>query len=298
MSHFNLVLVIPHPRMHGLKGYREIMETVQWGLQALGHEVSISENRFKPGVRNIVFGAQMLTLRELEQVWPDTIVYNLEQLRNLDPAALNPVFRQIAQKFQVWDYSAGNLAAWQQLGARLPVRHVPVGWAPVLQRIAQPPEQDIEVLIYGMPSEARNASFSAMGQQGISCLMLCGLYGPARDALIARAKIVLNASLYTRSDVFEIARVSYLLANRKCVLSLKRPGMFIEADIEQVVAWCEPDTLVQRCYDLLENDAARAALGEAGESAMRQRDIRPLLQKALRAELDAGAGPEAVRASP
>lgn len=281
MSNFNLVLVIPHPRMHGLKGYREIMETVQWGLQALGHQVSISENRFKTGVRNIVFGAQMLTPQELEQVWPETIVYNLEQLRNLDAAALNPVFRQIAQKFQIWDYSAANLATWQQLGARRPVVHVPVGWAPVLQRIAQPAEQDIEVLIYGLPSEARNASFSAMGQQGITCLMLCGLYGQARDALIARSKIVLNASLYTRSDVFEIARVSYLLANRKCVLSLKRPDMFIEADIQAVVAWCEPDTLVQRCYDLLENDAARAALGEAGESAMRQRDIRPLLQKAL-----------------
>ena len=43
-------------------------------------------------------------------------------------------------------------------------------------------------------------------------------YGGKRDALIARAKVVLNIHYYA-AQVFEIVRVSYLLANSKAVVT-------------------------------------------------------------------------------
>ena len=47
---------------------------------------------------------------------------------------------------------------------------------------------------------------------GANVIPVFGLYGPPRDALIARSKIILNMHLYD-AKVFEIVRVSYLLAN-------------------------------------------------------------------------------------
>ena len=62
MARFNLMLCMPNPRMHGLNGYREVMDTVAWGLQELGHEASQSVNRHDPSAVNIVFGAQVMSI--------------------------------------------------------------------------------------------------------------------------------------------------------------------------------------------------------------------------------------------
>jgi hypothetical protein len=44
------------------------------------------------------------------------------------------------------------------------------------------------------------------------------VYGQARDALVARARIQLNVHYY-EAKVFEVVRVSYLLANGRFVVS-------------------------------------------------------------------------------
>jgi hypothetical protein len=67
-----------------------------------------------------------------------------------------------------------------------------------------------------------------MRGRGLRVESAFGCYGEERDALIARARIVLNVHYY-ESKVFEVVRVSYLLANRKCVLSESGSDIDLEA---------------------------------------------------------------------
>ena len=59
MTHFHIVHFVPTERHHGLYGYNEVIETITWGLQQLGHVVTYAKNQFLPEARNIVFGHQM-----------------------------------------------------------------------------------------------------------------------------------------------------------------------------------------------------------------------------------------------
>jgi hypothetical protein len=33
---YHLAHIIPNPRMHGLNGYKDVIDTLQWGLDQLG----------------------------------------------------------------------------------------------------------------------------------------------------------------------------------------------------------------------------------------------------------------------
>ena len=267
--------------MHGLYGYREVIETLQWGLTALGHPTSVAENEFASGVTNIVVGFQMLTEATLDSLPADTIVYNFEQMAGLTADAVKPVYRAAARRLKVWEYSAQNLPAWAELHPDHPVVHVPVGWAPILARIRESPEPDIDVLFYGLPGKLRFAIFRQLAEASARCVFACGLYGAGRDSLIARAKLVLNINLYASSRIFEIVRVSYLLANAKTVVADLQPGTFVEPDLRDAVAFEPPEGVAARCLMLLEDDAARSELGKRGEAIMRKRDIRIILSHAL-----------------
>jgi hypothetical protein len=280
-TRFHIAHIIPHPRLHGLNGYREVIDTVHWGLTALGHEVSFAVNTFSRGAVNIVFGFQMLTEEALHELPPETVVYNFEQMVGLPTSALKKHYAIAAGRLNVWEYSEFNLAAWQKLNPSRPVRHVPVAWAPILGKIPEARVQDIEVLIYGLPGELRLRVFYELGGRGLNCLFACGFYGPARDELIARSKIVLNVNLYDHSRIFEIVRVSYLLANKKAVIADKDPTTLVESDIFSAVDFAPPERIADECLNLLENDAERKALEKRGFETISRRDIRSILRTAL-----------------
>lgn len=68
--------------------------------------------------------------------------------------------RAIAAHCHIWEYSEPQVQKWIQLGAAAHrIIHVPIGWSPTLQRIVKPQVQDIDVLIYGMPSALRAKVF-------------------------------------------------------------------------------------------------------------------------------------------
>lgn len=280
MAAFNLVHILDTGAMHGLQGYRELIETIQWGLVQLGINVSLTENVLHADCINIIFGAQVLSLRQIENLPPGSIVYNLEQMAGLDLSA-NPVARVIAERFQIWDYSESNLASWQRLNPALPVIRVPIGWSPILQRIAKPSVQDIDVLIYGKPGSLRLQIFNDLCQRGLKCMFVCGLYGQARDELVARSKLVLNINLYEHSRIFEIVRVSYLLANAKAVVADTQNGSYLEEGMDDAVAFAVPDKIVDTCIQLLDNDVLREELEMRGKAVIEKRNIVTILQTAL-----------------
>jgi hypothetical protein len=111
-------------------------------------------------------------------------------------------------------------------------------------------------------------------------------YGEERDALIARAKIVLNLH-YFDAQVFEIVRVSYLLANRKCVVSETGRDTALEGPLREGIAFAPYDSLAQTCVRLLQDEAARRRLAEAGFNCFRACPQVPMLERALAALPDA-----------
>lgn len=280
-TRFNIVHVVPDPRMHGLEGYREVIETLQWGLGSLGHDATISDNAFAAGRTNIVFGFQMLSEAELNAAPPDTIVYNFEQLAGLQVHALKPAYRVAATRLRIWDYSQHNLATWEQLRPAHRAVHVPVGWAPILARIPRDVAQDIDVLFYGVPGQRRLALYSHVCQTGARSVFACGLYGAARDSLIARSKLVLNIDLNDARRIFEVVRVSYLLANAKAVVAVAQPHTQVEPDLAEAVAFVPADRLAAKCVELLADEPARKKLEQRGEKAIRARGIGAILSRAL-----------------
>ncbi|MGH7180185.1 MAG: hypothetical protein ACREJC_22595 [Tepidisphaeraceae bacterium] len=275
----HLCHIVPDARHHGLLGYSEVIDTVRWGLTELGHEVTVRVNSIADEAINIAFGAQMLSAEQIDALPDSTIVYFLEQSAQIKPEHLRPACVAAARRLQIWDYSPANVATWNQLAPAKPPLVVPIGWAPILQRISKSTVQDIDVLHYGGPTNQRLHALAELCHDGVKVVWLCGLYGQARDDLIARSRIVLNIN--SGNGVFEIVRVSYLLANAKAVVSDLPGDCEIDDDLRDVIAFAPLDGIRATCSRLLGDDSERRRLETAGAEAIARRDIRGILREAL-----------------
>jgi len=285
MTHFNIVHVI-RDGLLGVRAYQETIDSILWGLQQLGHEATYSVNSICHDATNIIVGGHLFP--ELLVESPEgTIYYNLEQIRGhpqysqSDP---HPVIKLILHKFQVWDYSIANIETWNGLTPERAIKFVPIGYAPVLTRIENAERQDIDILFYGSVGERRLSVFSSVAKlvdAGISTVFACGLYGAGRDSLIARSKIVLNINHYSYAKIFEIVRVSYLLANSKAVIADVSPDSYIEEDIVGGVIFVPIEQIAEACKQLLANEERRTQLERQGFECISQRDIRIFLSAAL-----------------
>ena len=280
MSKFNLMHYIPDTRLHGLYGYMEVIESVEWGLKELGHEVDYSVNKYNQTAINIIFGAHLLPIDVLKQLPENTIAYNFEQMRGLEKNQIKPEVQFIADHFQIWEYSSFNLDTWKLFGVNN-IKFVPVGYAPILTRISKPKVQDIDVLIYGTPGDKRLNAFSNLSMACLKTVFVCGLYGEARDELIARSKIVLNVNLYDFAQIFEFTRVSYLLANRKAVVASLDSNTAMDNDLFDAIKITTLEKIVDDCRRLLENDDERVRLENVGYEIFCNRDIKEILGRSL-----------------
>lgn len=280
MKKFHLMQVVP-PHRHKLLGCNEMIETIKWGLEQLGYEVSHAINSFYPDCRNIIFGAQVLPIEFIQQFPDDTIIYNVEQMRGITGDYIRPEMHFYAQRFEVWDYKAENLNSWASVENTRNIKIVPIGYAPVLTRLVKPSYQDIDILIYGMTGEHRLRAFDLLSSAGFTTVFACGLYGDARDNLILRSKIILNVTLYQLCQQFEIVRVSYLLANKKAVVSILDENTIVEDEMKSCIKFSTLETLVDDCRQLIDNEAMRTELENLGFETFRRHDIRDILRTAL-----------------
>ncbi len=278
MAAFHVLHWIPDPRLHIFNGYNEVIETVVWGLRALGHDVTYAVNSLRQGAVPLVFGAQLMPRGMLAALPPDAILYNLEQLHGLRATgrALDDL-AWAARRFATWDYSTANIDVWRELGIES-VAHLPIGYAPCLSRIDSSPARDIDVLIYGAPSASRLQVLAELCGHGLSAMFFCGLYREARDALIARSRLVLCLTSNAASSIFSVVRASYLLANRKAVIADLASA---ERDIANGVAFARREDLAAVCGHYLAHPKALRSLEESGFEVISRRDIRPMLATAL-----------------
>lgn len=152
---------------------------------------------------------------------------------------------------------------------------------PELTRIAPAPE-DIDVLFVGSLNDRRLTVLKQLAAQGINFEARFNVYGELRDSFIARSKIILNVHYY-ESRVFEIVRVSYLLANRKCVVSETGSDTTFERQFETAVAFAAFDKLAETCARLLQSADARRDLARAGFDRMVALPQTEYLRRALSA---------------
>jgi len=275
---YQVVMISPPGYVHA-QAFAEIAETLYHGLEALGRPVSRETNRLVPGARAVMLGAHLLPAEQMERIPGSTVIYNLEQV---DPASgvWTPAYVRLLRRLEVWDYSRRNIARLSGLGVR--ATHVPVGYVPQLTRITPAPVQDIDVLFYGCLNERRARVVNQLADMGVAVKAVFGVYGQARDEMIARAKVVLNLHYYDTS-IFEIVRVSYLLANSKAVVSEYHPGTEIDADLWDAVRLAPYGALAEACRALVDDPEARRDLAARGFQRMSARDEAAILQTVLEA---------------
>ncbi len=270
--HFHLCLIAP-PNTIASACLAELVESFGHTLQDLGHRTTAGINQIESQATNIVFGAHQLP-RGFDQLPAHSILYNTEQIFP-GSAVLNGALEELVARHETWDYSRRNLQAWAARGLTA-VRHLPIAYVAQLTRIAPAPTQDIDVLFYGQVNSRRLKILDALKARGLNLVVAGGVYGGERDALIARSKVVLNLHYYD-THIFETARVSYLLANRKAVVAEVQADTEIDPRYAAAVEARAYEDLVQGCLDLLADPVARRKREDNGLAIMQSMPLSGFL---------------------
>jgi hypothetical protein len=273
------VTIVRPPGYRHWEAFSEVAETVHGGLLELGHDSVLTHELNLPGRRHIVLGSHLLA-RLGAPAAPGSVLYNLEQVTP-DSPLIDRTLLDLFGRHQVWDYSARNVEQLARLGVG-GVAHVPIGHVPSLERITPADDEDIDVLFVGLESERRLAPLRELADLGYAAESRFGVYGAERDALFARAKIVLNVHYY-ESKIFETVRVSYLLSNGRFVVSEDGCGGGDEAFFAPGLALAEHSRLVEVCRHYLDHGDQRRHLAETGRRLARSRPAADCLRAAVEA---------------
>ena len=279
-----LVLFRPpdYPHAYALN---ETVDFFLYSLRRLGCESERAENELMPGGYNILFGAHLLGQGTAVGLPANCIVYNTEQIES-GSSFDSPGYRALLENYPVWDYSARNVGQFARMLGHRRVHHVPAGYVPELTRIERREAADIDVLFYGSLNERRQQVISALKAAGARVHCAFGVYGAERDRLIARSRLVLNMH-YFPTNIFEMIRVSYLLANRTAVVSERSPETEVAPELRDAVAFAPYEHLVETCLSLLRDEARRRALAERGFETFKRLTYREELVAAMGAATEA-----------
>jgi hypothetical protein len=270
------VTIVSPPNYPHTEATREVAESIYHGLVALGHDAILTARTDCSGRRHIVLCPHLLPHVQTPLA-AGSILYNLEQI-GPGGAGMQPRLLDLFRRHPVWDYSRRNIEELSRLGIR-DVRHLPIGYVPQLSRIPRD-EEDIDVLFYGSLNDRRQAILSPLRMRGVKVEAAFGVYGSQRDRLIARAKIVLNLHYY-ESKVFEVARVSYLLANERFVVCERGCDAAEDAEFAQGVVFADYGDLVEACVAYLGRPDERQRIAQAGFELMVRGDMGAYLQQVL-----------------
>lgn len=263
------------------RGFDDVAFSLYAAMRRLGRDVVMTRGEYKPGRQHIVLGANLLVHPSFASLAPppDSILYNLEQVfpgSQWWPREACEFF----SRYPVWDYARQNIEQLRAWG--IEARYVPLGYVPELTRIAPAAEEDIDVLFVGSMNERRAAIVHQIRGLGIRVEVPHEVYGEARDKLYARTKINLNLHYY-EARVFEQARVLYLLANNRFVISESGCDPEEEKPFEPAAAFVPYDSLVTTVQWYLAHPAERLRKGALGSSTFSVRDLPALLDPVLHA---------------
>jgi hypothetical protein len=259
--------------------FMDFAKALVWALRALGHEAAYASE--SEHGRLIMLGAN--NMHDVAALLPsDAIVFNSEQVALLnDPRYFMSALDSNRDRV-VWDYSEANAAALRMAGMTRVVL-CPLGYVPQMETIPHGVAQDIDVLFAGAISPRRRVILDALDKTDLKVARLFNCYGSERDSFIARSKIVLNLHYYPGA-VYEIFRVSHLLANRKCVVSEDgRRDATLEAFAARATHYVPYGRIVEACRELAADHNARREQEQRGYEEFRRLDFVQNVQRALEA---------------
>jgi hypothetical protein len=281
--------------------FAEVAEGLSHSFKELGGDAPVLDGPAR-GRTPIVLGSHQIHPASWGAVPADAILVNLEPLAGpedrpelwrspsapgdtLDFTSANLRYQDLLVSRRVLDYSTANVELLAGRGGRC--AHLPLGYSKALERVVTAPVQDIDVLFYGSGSPYRGPLLRELSDGGLKVVHLSGVYGPERDALIGRSKVVLNLRRAANDRFFEFVRVSYLLNNRVCVVSEDSADPELEA-WRTGLRLAPYSELVKACRALVADAHARQQLSSAGYDLLRSRPQSALLARALN-QLTAGA---------
>lgn len=260
-AHFQVVVISPPGYRHS-GAFVEVAETLVHAISACGRPASAAVNRIAPDAIPIVLGSNLVGESAVEQIPRHAVIYNLEQI-DVGSPWWHAGLRALVERCETWDYSPRNVAALARLGVKRPAVHVPLGVMPQLHRITPAGQPDIDVLFYGSMSPRRRTALDAIRARGLKVVELFGVYGAERDAVISRAKLVVNIHNHP-AQILETVRLSYLLANGVPVVAECGPATVGDRDLAAALHAATFEQLAEACAALAADEAARARLREAG----------------------------------
>ncbi len=276
-GHFSIWIVTPAGYLHS-RAFEEVSLSLRAAFRTLGFDAPIVTDPAQVKDYAIVLGANLLPHIPRESLPAKLILYNLEQVQQ-DSPWLKQEYVGLLRRYPVWDYSARNIANLKQHFGVTNVTLCGIGYMPELSCIA-PAAEDIDVAFIGSLNPRRKAVLEKIAAAGKQVTAGYNLYGKERDALIARSKLVLNLHFYD-AQIFEIVRVSYLLANRKCVVSETGNDPALEDPLRLGIAFSPYENLADTCLIMLAQSDGRVAIAQKGFELFSAMSQVPMLKRAL-----------------
>jgi hypothetical protein len=276
----NYTIWIVSPYSHS-QCFTEVAQSLQAAFIELGHNCTVvTEHPAKQKIKGnvIILGAHLLHPDDMLYL-DKPVIWNLEQMpdendaRRNEPLAVT-YYEILCRAGEVWDYSYVNIENLKKVG--IEAKLFEIGYMPCLTRIENVPEPDIDVLFVGSMNDRRHAILKQLTDNGVKVVHAFDCYGVRRDTLIARTKIILNLHFYPQ-NIFEVVRVSYLLANRKLVVSEMGIG-----DYPDGVIYAPYEAIVDKVMNALSlDDDTRLYLEKRGFDFIRTQSQTEFLKAAL-----------------
>jgi glycosyltransferase involved in cell wall biosynthesis len=269
------ILLLLHPRMKVFLDH--VVEMLEDGLKELGFETVVASEP-PPGFtgRAIILGANWFAESVLSPLARDSIIFNVE---NVESQFMTDEYRRLLKMFSVWDYNAANAARLSEiLGEE--VRYAKLFYVERLSRISHVAERDIDVLFYGSFNSRRSAVLDELRARGLRVEAVFGVYGASLDALIARAKVVINIHFYENGHL-EVVRLFDLLANKCAVVSELNTGEMVDADLADALVLVPYDGLVEATEALVRDASRRDQLMAIGYRKFAERTANEVLPQLL-----------------
>lgn len=262
---FNICIIQPQGYTHSL-AFLELGELLVFSLRALEHKAILQFNKIDNDAKNILIGFHLLDIKYVSQLPKNSILINAEQFLGGTP--WNENILQWIRSFEVWDYSPQNIEFFKAQGIEN-IKYLELGYQSELSRIETKAVQDIDVLFYGSINDRRAKILDALKSSGLNVHTSFGIYEKDRDDLIARSKLVLNLHYYD-SEIFEVVRVFYLLANSIPVVGEINPSTVVSDIYKNSVLGVPYPELVNACIRLVRDDQARDLQGRRGFEIIKQ----------------------------
>lgn len=273
---FNICIIQPTNYIHSA-AFSELAELIGYALKDLGHSVAISINKTYVDATNILIGVHLLDPLLIAQTPKSSIVLNTEQIA-IDNNNWNKNIFDWAECFTLWDYNERNVAKWSSLG--ISSKLLKIGFHPNLVRIPKASDQDIDVLFYGSIGPRRQKVLDEIKALGANVKAVFGIYGPERDRLISRSKVILNLHHYD-SKIFEIVRVFYLMSNSKAVVAEVSDETAIDPAYTSGFHNSPYEDLANACLRFARDEPSRIALEELAWSTISRLPQKDLIASLL-----------------